>query len=124
MSNLIPTWVELGMQNPWISREAFEKWERALSWLDSPFDAKSFQQTFTIEDLSKNLLQTWSIGVAFYFENIAFINQINGGNEWRVIRDDTSFESLSGWACTVEYITDFVQRVQAATPEQLRRLEY
>lgn len=115
MTEQIKTWTKIGNENLWI-RE---------SW-DPPFNESSFAACDTIEDLAYQLgpEHCWCLGTAFYFENIAFINQVNGGNEWLVIRDDVSFESLSGSRLDLAYFTKFVADVQAATPEQLRKLDY
>ena len=62
--------------------------------------------------------------VAFYFQNLCFINQINAGDEWLVIRDVIAFESLTAGAMGYEEFRDWIECVFTATEEELRRLEY
>src|SRR5438270_10908797 len=83
----LETWYGLGLQNPWI-REAS----------DPPFDYDSFAPVASVAELEERLLRggCWAVGVAFYLDDICFINQSEGGDEWLVIKQDTAFESFSG----------------------------
>jgi hypothetical protein len=64
------------------------------------------------------------LGQPFYFQNLCFINQINAGDEWLVIRDGIAFESLTAGAMGYEEFRDWIECVFTATEEELRRLEY
>ncbi|MDD3039102.1 hypothetical protein [Bacteroides sp.] len=112
---MIPTWLKIGNKNMWISK----------AW-DPPFNEKSFYECKTIEELAEQFrFDNWCIGTSFIYQNLCFINQIEGGSEWKVIRDDISFESLTGsYYSNIDHLTKFINDAQAATPEQLRRLEY
>jgi hypothetical protein len=115
---LIAKWIEIGRKNPWI----------AAAW-DPEFDENSFHKCETFVELIKELEHgNWSTGQGFYYKNMAFINQVNGGDEWLVIRDDIKFES---WSCGSvirrsgpdRFATQFYQMYHA-TDEQLKYLNY
>lgn len=113
-SDRIAIWVKLGKQNPWIKRAC-----------DPRFDSNQVHEKKTISDLYDHFVHgNWCLGDAPYYQNICFINQVDGGSEYMVIRDDIPFESLSVQFYTLDKLTDFITRVQKATPEQLRKLEY
>lgn len=116
ISNL-EKWLKIGHKNPWIAEATYP-----------PFTYESFAECKTVDYLTEMLGSSgWSLGTAFYYQNLCFINQIDGGSEWRVIRDGIDFES---WSCArviqenrSEFI-DTVNRMLAATDEQLLKLEY
>lgn len=114
----IETWYKIGNKNPWI-RQAH----------DPEFTRTSFIECMTINTLVKKLRGgNWSLGQAFYYKNLCFINQVDGGDEWKVIRDDIDFESWSCGSVIREYgeerFINQLNRMLAATDEQLRNLEY
>lgn len=83
---LIRTWVEIGRENYWIARA-----------YDPEFDENSFYECQSVSQLIEKLEHgNWSVGSAFYYKDLAFINQVDGGDEWKVIRGDKAFES---WSC-------------------------
>jgi hypothetical protein len=111
----IDTWLDIGRKNLWIKR----------AW-DPPFNRRSFHVCATIEELKEKLAYTnWSLGTAFAFEDLCFINQVDGGDEWLTIRHGVAFESI-----TFRYIIErhefegYILRLLAATPEQCKTLTY
>lgn len=114
----IETWYKIGNENPWI-RQAY----------DPEFTRTTFSECMTIGTLVKKLRNgNWCLGQAFYYKNLCFINQVDGGDEWLVIRDGISFES---WSCAYtiredgeENFINQINRMLAATDEQLRNGEY
>jgi hypothetical protein len=67
----------------------------------------------------------WTVGQGFYYENLCFINQIEGGDEWLAIRNDLSFESFSFEGYLQSGTFDhLIERLLAATDDQLKRLAY
>ena len=107
-------WVTIGKKNLWI-KEAN----------DPPFTIREVHEKKTIKDLYDHFQHgNWCLGDAPYYQNLCFINQVDGGSEYMVIKDQTSFESLSADLFTLEKLTDFIERAQKATVEQLRMLEY
>ncbi|MGA4519223.1 hypothetical protein ACPA0F_18355 [Solibacillus silvestris] len=121
MSNteLIPTWYEIGMKNPWIAGA-----------YDPAFSIKSFVECKRYETLVRVLKQgNWSTGTAFYYRNLAFINQVDGGDEWMIIKDDVDFESYSCGAVLrrengIEKFSRDIWRYLNTPKEQLRGFNY
>lgn len=108
-------WYQLGVRNHWI-REAN----------DPPFTRNSFVGCFSVKELEDQLgFGNWSLGTAFYYRDLCFINQINGGDEWLTIRHGIAFESIT----IQSYIEDgefasLIARLLIATKEQCQRMEY
>jgi hypothetical protein len=65
-----------GDRNPWIC------------CADDPlFTRDSFRVVETVEELvEKFRIGNWPLGNAFVYKNLAFINQIDGGDEWLTIK--------------------------------------
>ena len=109
----VDVWWKIGLKNCWIVGAYDPSWTR-----------KSFSKCETVEELIEHFDHgNWCLGQAFYYKNICFINQVNAGDEWLVIRDDIPFESITARRM-LDKIPEFIERIRRATPEQLRRLEY
>lgn len=112
--NLIEKWLQIGERNPWISNA-----------YDPPFSKESFCRCESLEALYSELSKgNWCLGQAFYFENIAFINQVDGGDEWLVIREALPFESISVRFLSLNDFREFCSRIKKATDTMLKKLEY
>jgi hypothetical protein len=114
----IAVWIEIGKRNLWIK----EAW-------DPPFTRSSFSECETLEELEAGLLHgNWSLGIAFYHEDLCLIQQVDGGDEWLTIRYNHPFESISFEAIAeragVQAVRELMERLLRATEEQCRRLEY
>lgn len=115
--DLLETWIAIGNRNPWI-RHAY----------DPPLTRRSFEAC-DAETFFELIMRTnWCLGTAFYIDNLCFIQQVGGGDEWLTIKGDTAFESIS-WRCIIEkeglagaraMMADLV----AATLEECRTLNY
>lgn len=78
-------WYQLGLENPWIT-----------SADDPPFTRNSFVGCYSIDELDERIGHgNWAIGTAFYYRDLCFINQIEGGDEWLTIRHGIAFESMT-----------------------------
>jgi hypothetical protein len=113
--NNLNTWLKIGKKNVWI-KEAY----------DPDFNLKSFSECTTINELVENFTdKCWCLGQAFYYQNICFIQQVDGGDEWLVIKDDYAFES---WSCDLMIKRDIFEHqlncVLQATKEQCLSLTY
>ena len=112
---LMAAWLHIGKRNPWI-RGAY----------DPPFTRDSFYACSSVEELQERLHHgNWCLGQAFTLGNLAFINQVEGGDEWLVIRGRIPFESLT--SCRIIECGEFpalVERFQRATDAQLKSLDY
>jgi len=83
---LISEWLRIGRENPWI-RSAY----------DPPFSPESFRECNSLAELEERIGHgNWSLGTAFSYQDLCFVNQVDGG----------------------------VRRLLAATKEQCQRLEY
>lgn len=113
----IPAWLKLGRANPWIK------------CADDPrFAERSFYECDTLGELREWLDHgNWSLGQAFSYHDLCFINQVDGGDEWLTIRHGIAFESISARLIIERDPAEWdalVERLLAATPEQCRTLTY
>ena len=113
--SFIQEWLKIGKRNLWIKEAS-----------DPVFDEKSFYKCDTAQILKDKIaVGNWCLGTAFYYNNICFINQIDGGDEWLAIRGNVPFESF-----TFENIIkrdefeQYIARIESATDKQLRELTY
>ena len=108
-------WLAIGREKPDI-READ----------DPPFRLESFCPCYTVDELEERLtLRVWAIGTAFYYRDLCFIQQIEGGDEWLTIRHGVAFESISAKLIIQRgKFRDLISRFLAATAEQCRNRTY
>ena len=118
--NLVRGWIKIGRQNPWISQAD-----------DPPFNELSFHICGQFRELAERLLHgNWCLGQAFALENLCFINQVDGGDEWLTIRGVVPFESITMQSSretreeAEARLAATIERIRRATDEQLRCLEY
>ena len=109
------TWYKIGQENPWIKTAT-----------DPPFTRNSFVGCYSIDELAEWISGTaWAIGTAFYYRDLCFIQQVEGGDEWLTIRHGIAFESMTlGPSIEDGTFVALVQRLLAASKEQCQRLEY
>jgi hypothetical protein len=87
-----PIWHKIGMENYWIGR----------AW-DPTFDGKHIYLCESIDEMMTLLIHgNWSTGTAFAYQDQCWINQVNGGDEWRVIKGAYSFDSVTASAVARE----------------------
>lgn len=107
-------WIEIGQNNPWISEAS-----------DPHFNRDSFYECESLVKLQENLAHgNWSLGQAFHLDNICFIQQVNGGNEWLVIKDEIAFESISYKNYQSQKFEQFIADIKQATAQELKQLNY
>lgn len=111
------TWYELGMANKWI-RNAYDPRPDAF------VECKSIN--YLIDRMEHG---NWCLGAAFFYRDICFINQDDGGSEWLVIRKGIAFDSWSIGRLLrerngKEKFKDTLNRMVAATDIQLEKQEY
>ncbi|WP_336775100.1 hypothetical protein [Paenibacillus sp. MMO-58] len=84
-NKMLDIWLLSGYLNPWI---------RAAE--DPFFNRESFVVCETMEQLIEKFQRgNWSLGQAFVYKNLCFINQVNAGDEWLTIKDYKPFESIT-----------------------------
>ena len=123
-SLIFEKWLSIAQQNPWI-RQRGSGDANDMCAFEPPLNEFDIFQCGTIEELYSFLVrENWMLGQPFYFQNLCFINQINAGDEWLVIRDGVAFESLTAGAMEYEEFKKWVKCVMKATEEDLRNLTY
>jgi len=117
---LVREWIAIGRANPWIAKAC-----------DPPFNELSFGICQDFRELAERLLHgNWCLGQAFALENLCFINQIDGGDEWLTIRGAIPFEAITmqSYNETIEQaeerLRETIERIRRASDEQLRGLNY
>jgi len=114
-SDPVATWLAIGSANRWIQRAC-----------DPPFTGASFVACTDAAELAERLSRgNWCLGQAFFLGELCFIQQVGGGDEWLVIKQNVAFESAScGTMIATARFADFLARIQAATVEQCAALAY
>jgi hypothetical protein len=115
---LVMKWLEIGKKNPSI---------RLAN--DPPLNTQSFHECQTDKELlAKFEHGNWCNGQAFFVGNLCFINQVNGGDEWLTIKDDTPFESISfGHIIKHKGLNEaqkLLDDIRASSVEQCKKLDY
>ena len=109
------TWYRIGQENPWIRTAT-----------DPPFTRDSFVGCYSVEELAESMSGTmWAVGTAFYYRDLCFIQQVEGGDEWLTIRHGIGFESMTlGSRIEDGTFASLVRRLLSASREECQRLEY
>lgn len=113
--DLIEIWEAIGLGNPWIAEAN-----------DPAFSKYMLVRVATLSELEYIFKQgNCCLGQGFYFKNLCFINQIDGGDEWLTIKDDYAFESIT-FKRIIEKgeFVPYLQSLLNATKEQCTNLEY
>ena len=115
-------------ENGWLKRGGFD-WQDDPYLEDYPYE---FSRASTIDDLSDFFRSgNWAIRQGVLFGDLAFVNQVNGGDEWWTLKRDfdgswVQFESMSLGRIASDR-SDFIRHIacmQIATIEECRRLDY
>lgn len=111
----VSTWLEIGKCNPWI-KHAY----------DPAFTLECFYECSDREELKEKICgMGWCIGQAFTLGNLCFIQQVEGGDEWLAIKENTAFDSWSiDRMIQSGSFDDYLNRVEKASKEQLKQLTY
>lgn len=119
--------VKVCQKNPWLKNGGIPFEDDPWLEMDSPF---SFWQTGSINALRAYFDHgNWSIRNGVLFHDLAFVNQVNGGDEWWTLKRFDGkwlpFESVtfSGIIHRNEF-RDFIRRLEAASFEQCKSLNY
>ncbi|MGO4695400.1 hypothetical protein AB4Z50_14095 [Paenibacillus sp. 2TAB26] len=105
---MIDLWLYLGYENPWINQAN-----------DPFFTRKSFRIFESVEALIKEFeCGTWSLGQAFVYKNLVFINQVDGGDEWLTIKDYCPFDSITFRAVPANSGPAFIRKLLKHKIEQ------
>jgi len=126
--------IKICQENPWLKTFGVEFAEDPFMELDYKY---CFTECKTIEELKANFLRgNWAIRQGFIFKNLAFVNQINGGDEWWTLKkfedgETIAFESISfrhiikqGRTWDGSTFEQLIERLLKATKEQGKTLNY
>jgi len=121
-------------ENPWLKTFGVVFAEDPLMELDYKY---CFTECKTLEELKKYFLEgNWAIRQGFTFQNLAFINQVNGGDEWWTLKkfedgEIVAFESISfrhiikkGKTFDGQTLEQLMERLLKATKQQCEKLTY
>lgn len=134
MFNMIPATTEeqrsLGeacQRNGWLRRGGF-------AWQDDPYLEEypyEFDRCFSMDDLSDFLSNgNWAIRQGVIYGDLAFIQQVDGGDEWWTLKQDGNewvpFESLSLQAIAKDRseLVRHIAGMRIATVDECKRLDY
>ena len=111
----VATWLAIGEANRWIRRAC-----------DPPFTRASFVACADAAELVARLAHgNWCLGQAFLLGDLCFIQQVGGGDEWLVIKQNVAFESASCAHMIAGGTFDvFLSRIGGATLEACASLGY
>lgn len=117
-TNWLETWVEIAKRKPWIAQAD-----------DPSFDESMLVECKTLDYLVQQLEQgNYCIGQGFYYNDLCFINQVDGGDEWLTIRRGKHFDSIScrGIIRTkgTEYFKRMVNAYLKASDDELTCMDY
>lgn len=85
--------------NGWLKKGGYDFEDDPFLELDSPYSFVRAKDLNTLEMYFMN--SNWSIRQGIVFKNLAFINQVNGGDEWWTLKYDeenrkwVAFESIT-----------------------------
>jgi len=125
-------------ENPWLKTFGIEFSEDPFMELDYSY---CFTEAKTIEELKEQFKHgNWAIRQGFIFKNLAFINQVNGGDEWWTVKKFPDGELVAFESISCEHIIeddgiryssgvvvsfeDLMNALLQATKEQCRNLTY
>lgn len=120
--------VQKCQENGWLKRGGYD-WQDD-PWLEEyPYD---FSRASTIEELASFFSNgNWAIRQGVLFGDLAFIQQVNGGDEWWTLKRLPDGSWLDFESYTMSYIlpdmSNFTRKIasmQLATPEECKHLEY
>ena len=119
--------VEKCQENGWLKVGGFD-------WQDDPFLEEypyEFSRTDSVDRLREALGSgNWAIRQGFCYRDLAFIQLVNGGDEWWTLkRTDSGWLAFESWSFgrivqEPERFSHAIECMHRATPEQCKRLEY
>lgn len=119
--------VEKCQENGWLM-------EGGYAWQDDPFLEEypySFVRTDSIEGLKEYFGGNWALRQGILYDDLAFIQQVDGGDEWWTLKKlpDGKWLDFESWSFhdvrrdPVEFNRAIVS-MQMATPEECAHLDY
>lgn len=120
---------KIGMKNHWCSgKAAIEDGDYVVE--EDRLNRDSFKIFDSLDKLKEYFARgNWCLGSSFIYNDLCFMNQVDGGGEWLTIKrfgdEAIAFESMSmSLIIKDEKFEDTIRRLEAATKEQCRTLNY
>ena len=115
-------------ENGWLRRGGYE-------WQDDPYMEEypySFVRTESMEDLREFFAHgNWAIRQGILYHDLAFIQQVNGDDEWWTLKrlGDGGWLAFESWTFggiseDARRFSEAIVSMEMATPEECRRLVY
>lgn len=114
-------------KNKWVKRGG-------VTWQEDPYMEEypyEFDRCFSMDDLSDFFRAgNWAIRQGVIYGDLAFIQQVNGGDEWWTLKQDgdtwVPFENLALQEIAEDRseLVRTIAGMRLATPEECQRLEY
>lgn len=101
-------------------------------WYPSYDYSYSYYVCETLDELKRAFLYgNWAIRQAFIYKNLAFVNQVNAGDEWWTLKKFEDGEIIAFESCSMVpiinhgegHFEDYIPQMLKATKEQCRKLE-
>lgn len=93
---------------------------------DPAFSTSMLHRCNRLEELHTYFAHgNWCVGQGFYYKNLCFINQMDGGDEWLAIKDNYDFESITfdGMIQQGRFF-GYMQDLMTATKDELLKGQY
>ena len=114
-------------ENGWLKRGGYP-------WQDDPYLEEypyEFAKTSSVEELRGFFAHgNWALRQGIVYEDLAFVQQVDGGDEWWTLkRDGSGWLAFESWSFgrivqEPERFAHAIECMHRATPEQCKRLEY
>lgn len=129
--------VEKCQENGWVMKDGYP-------WQDDPFLEEypyEFSECADLEELRSTFAHgNWSIRQGFLYDDLAFVQQVDGGDEWWTLKrvgdkgDASDWVDFESWSFqpSANYragtlgdrFTNAIRSMQMATPDQCKKLVY
>lgn len=126
-SRLHEALVEKCQENGWLKRGGYD-WQDD-PWLEEyPYSFVEAKDVAALREFFRH--GNWAIRTGIVYDDLAFIQQVNGGDEWWTLKKTPDgWEAFESWTFggILDRGTEFERAVvsmQMATPEECRRLDY
>ena len=120
---------KIGMKNHWCSgKAAIEEGDYIME--EDRLNRNSFKIFDSLDELKEHFARgNWCLGSSFIYNDLCFINQVDGGGEWLTIKrfgdEAIAFESMSMSLIIKDGdFEDTIRRLEEATKEQCRTQNY
>jgi len=119
--------VKACQKNPWLKVGGIDFADDPTMESDYPYALERYDDPALLQMFFEH--GNWSIRTAVQYQDLIFVNQVNGGDEWwtcKVVNGKLlPFESITFRAVIARgKFREFLERLHRATPEQCQALNY